>query len=258
MNEVSLPNDLINDAPKDILLYDYVTKKDSQKQFINLKMNTFSFLQEGKKEVFTNNNRIEIGNQSFLVMKSGHCLMTEETSSPDQKQYRSMLLFFSNQAVLDFLRRHPRPSQTAHEFAACSIAYDDFIQSFVSSLQQISRLPSQQQYPLLKSKFDEIMLYLINVRQVDFLPSLLASSNQEQSFLSVVEVNKFNRLTLSELAFLCNMSVSSFKRNFTKHYSESPSKWFQSQRLQYAAHLLQKEKKRPSELSMSIAPGSGT
>jgi AraC-like DNA-binding protein len=44
------------------------------------------------------------------------------------------------------------------------------------------------------------------------------------------------------------MSVSTFKRVFQKHYQQSPIKWFQNQRLEYAAYLLIKEKRKSSEI----------
>ena len=44
------------------------------------------------------------------------------------------------------------------------------------------------------------------------------------------------------------MSVSTFKRVFKKHYQQSPIKWFQNQRLEYAAYLLKKEKRKSSEI----------
>lgn len=37
--------------------------------------------------------------------------------------------------------------------------------------------------------------------------------------------------------------VFTFKREFEKYYAESPIKWFQNKRLEYAHHLLNKEQK---------------
>lgn len=48
------------------------------------------------------------------------------------------------------------------------------------------------------------------------------------------------------------MSVSTFKREFEKHYTESPVKWFQNKRLEYARHLLNNTKKSPSEIYFEV------
>lgn len=66
--------------------------------------------------------------------------------------------------------------------------------------------------------------------------------------MNVIENNKLNKLTLPELAFLSNMSLSTFKREFTKHYHIPPIKWFQEKRLAHAAFLLSTQQKRPKEI----------
>ena len=48
------------------------------------------------------------------------------------------------------------------------------------------------------------------------------------------------------------MSVSTFKRKFEKHYTESPVKWFQNKRLEYAHHLLYKQQKSSSEIYLEV------
>ena len=44
------------------------------------------------------------------------------------------------------------------------------------------------------------------------------------------------------------MSISTFKREFEKHFHNSPSKWFQEKRLEHAAYLLKNKNKRPSDI----------
>lgn len=93
------------------------------------------------------------------------------------------------------------------------------------------------------------MLYISEKEGVDFLNQLsIDTDKQTIDFKKTVESNKLNKLTLKELAFLCNMSVSTFKREFQKHYEQSPIKWFQNERLEYAAYLLHQEKKQSSEI----------
>ena len=107
----------------------------------------------------------------------------------------------------------------------------------------ISKLSKSIQENILASKFEEIMLYLTEFNGLDFLYSLINNSdNQTQKFMQTVESNKLNKLSLKELSFLSNMSVSKFKREFKKHFHNSPSKWFQDKRLEHAAFLLKQIK----------------
>ena len=66
-------------------------------------------------------------------------------------------------------------------------------------------------------------------------------------------INKMiNKLTIKELSFLSNMSLSTFKREFEKHFQSSPSKWFQEKRLDHSAFLLKDKSKRPSDIYEEI------
>jgi AraC-like DNA-binding protein len=97
------------------------------------------------------------------------------------------------------------------------------------------------------------MIYLTDRYGTDFLHALIENSDDyTQKFTQTIESNKLNRLTLKELAFLCNMSVSGFKRQFKKYYNESPIKWFQNKRLEHAYYLVHQKQKTSSEIYLEI------
>jgi AraC-like DNA-binding protein len=252
MKIITLPDELNIESLQPIQIFDYCSTKEIAKQQIILNQNTFSFLIDGNKEVVFNNSTLSIDNSKFLIMKSGHCLMTEKLSVI--RNYRSVLLFFSNETLLKFIRENELNRNKLSEFKSVySFKYDEFIHRFVASLLDISKLSKSIQKRMLEVKFEEVILYLIEIYGTDFLFSLSEKSNAlSQKFIQTVETNWMNKLTLKELAFLCNMSVSTFKREFEKNYAESPIKWFQNKRLEYAHHLLYKEQKSSSEIYFEV------
>jgi AraC-like DNA-binding protein len=248
MNTINLP-DQLNLSPQAIQVYAYERNQESSKQQIQLNKNTFSFLQEGTKEVFFHSASYAIDNAQFLLMKSGHCLMTEKISNTHQ-QYRSLLLFFTNHDVLKFIRKFElTPSANNNLYPTYSFNYDPFIKRFVESLIDISKLSQTVQQQLLPVKFEEIMLYLTQAKGVDFIYALINNNdNHYQKFKQTIEKNQLNKLSIKELSFLSNMSISKFKREFEKHFNSSPSKWFQQKRLEHAAFLLKNNTKRPADI----------
>ena len=60
----------------------------------------------------------------------------------------------------------------------------------------------------------------------------------------VMEMHWHRNLALADLAFLCGMSLSTFKRAFEGHYGQSPGRWLQERRLRHASHLLVAERRR--------------
>lgn len=253
MKSIALPDELDVDASQDIELFHYRSSNELSKQQIVLNRNTFSFLIEGTKEVYFDHASYAIENDQFLLMKSGHCLMTEKLSS-ENKNYTSLLLFFSNDQLRKFVRKHELSlvAQTEPQ-SVYAFSYDVFIQGFVNSMVTLSQLPEAQRGRLIEIKLEEILLYLLESGKTDFVASLLHQSDDHgQHFIKTIESNQLNKLTVKELAFLCNMSVSTFKRAFEKHYQETPMKWFQNKRLEHANRLLIKEHRRPTDIFLEV------
>ena len=244
-----LPQDLNINESKTLQLFNYRRTQDSQKTKISLSKNTISFLRTGVKEVIGDDKTVKIESEHFVIMKAGKSLMTEKVSDTN-KIYHSVLLFFSDEDVLKFIEKFKKysPEQENHK-SFYVFEYDTFINSFVDSLEQILKLPADIQVDLLKNKFEEIMLYLIHKNNSNFLNSLVYKADSQIIRLTnVSENNKFNKLSLEELAFLCNMSLSTFKREFFKLYQLTPMKWFTEQRLNHVAFILKTKRKRPIEL----------
>lgn len=252
MHTITIPDELNLENSLAVQVFDYSSSKGVSKQQIILNQNTFSFLIEGTKEVVFDNSALSIDDSQFLVMKSGNCLMTEKLS--EVSNYRSVLLFFSNEMVSKFIRKIKLEKIESKGYQSVfAFEYDEFLKRYVYSLVDLSKLSKNLQNKILEVKLEEIMLYLVEKHGTDFLYSLSVNAdNTTQKFIHVIENSHLNKLTLKELAFLCNMSVSTFKREFEKHYSESPIKWFQNKRLEFAHFLLQQKQKNPSEVYFEV------
>lgn len=117
----------------------------------------------------------------------------------------------------------------------------------------LSDVPAVFTDNLLSVKFEELMLYLVNKYGAKFQAYLSSLISEEQSqFRKVVENNVYSNLKLDELAFLCNMSLSTFKRHFTAEYKVSPGKWLQDKRLQRAKDLLDSGTLKSSDIYLEL------
>ena len=243
-----LPSEISTDSQADLFLYDYTYNDAILKSKLNLTQHVFSFLLQGTKQLITHDKISEITNQQFILIKAGNCLISQQLSPSNT--YRSILLFFSDNALLQFLAKNKIASKlTKHPMPYHVCQYDAYIHTFVKSLQQINIADKSLHQSLLQLKFDEIMLYLMHKKGVAFLQTFLnVHSNQTRHFINVIESNALNNLSVQELAFLCNMSISTFKREFEKNYQTSPIKWFNEKRLEHAAYILSNQSKRPIDI----------
>jgi AraC family transcriptional regulator, exoenzyme S synthesis regulatory protein ExsA len=94
---------------------------------------------------------------------------------------------------------------------------------------------------LLKLKLKELLISILvgksNPKLSAYFRSLAISD--APSIAAIMEMNFCHNLSLDNFAQLCHCSLSSFKREFRKHYGTSPGKWLLERRLERSASLLQ-------------------
>ena len=250
----NIPEIYIKDKEKrpDLFVYDFKMTNDVVKSKVNLGMNMFSFLQVGKKQVHFAGTAVAVNKEQSLLLKKGNWLWTELLDT--EAIYYCKLFFFSETKLKEFLGKHTRNvAIVKDEIPFFIIRNDAYITSYLNSLSTISDAPAIFMENLLSVKFEELMLYLLQKygRKFElYLYSLIAS--ETSPFKKIIENKIHSNLKLEEIAFLCNMSLSTFKRQFIKEYNESPGKWLQNKRLQNAKNLLEQGKLKPSDIYLDF------
>lgn len=246
----NIPELFIDDPKKDpdVFVHDFRMTTDIVKSKVNLRMHMFSFLQVGKKQVHFGGTSVAVNKDQSLLIKKGNCLWTELLDT--ENIYYCKLFFFSEKMLKEFLKKHITTlSGHKKETPFFIIENDHYITSYLNSLSTIDDNPSLFSDNFLSVKFEEIMLYLISKYGNSFssyLQSLVVAKTSP--FREIVERNIYSNLKLEEIAFLCNMSLSTFKRHFINEYRSSPGKWLQEKRLQKAKTLLEQGNLKASDI----------
>lgn len=235
-------------ASPDLFIYDFRMTHDVVRSKVNLGMNMFSFLQVGKKQVHFAGTSVAVNKDQSLILKKGNWLWTELLSS--DTTYSCKLLFFSIKILREFLQKYEiKKVKISDEKPYFIISNDIYITSYINSLSAITDAPPVFQKNILSLKFEELLIYLIYKYGRSFesyLQSLVMS--ETSSFRKMIESKVHSNLKLEEIAFLCNMSLSTFKRQFFAEYETSPGKWLKDLRLQKAMEMLDHGKAKPSEI----------
>lgn len=246
----NIPQIFIQDSEKspDLFVYDFKMTQDVFNSKVNLSMNMFSFLQIGKKQVHFEGASVTVNKDQSLLLKKGNWLWTELLDS--DTRYYCKLFFFSENKLKEFLEKHTDNKLKEVEGVPYFVIRNDaYISSYLASLATISDAPPIFMKNLLDVKFDELMLYLLQKygdKFMFYLHSLIGKN--KSSFNEIVESKIHSNLKLEEIAFLCNMSLSTFKRNFIKEYKVSPGKWLQDKRLNKAKETLEKGELTASDI----------
>ncbi|HLV42110.1 MAG TPA: AraC family transcriptional regulator [Brumimicrobium sp.] len=240
-----------NDRP-DLFVYDFRMTSDVVRSKVNLGMNMFSFLQDGKKQVHFAGTSVAVNKDQSLVLKKGNWLWTELLDT--EAIYYCKLLFFSEDKLKEFLEKHTKKNEVVkEEIPYFIIKNDSYITSYLDSLSTIGEAPTDFMENLLSVKFEELMLYLLQKygRKFElYLHSLII--RETSPFKKIIENKIHSNLKLEEIAFLCNMSLSTFKRHFIKEYKTSPGKWLQDKRLRKAKETLGHNDLRASDIYLDF------
>jgi len=236
----------------------YSTNASTGRSRITLTKNLFSFLLDGEKTVHYSGKTMRIDPTQFLLLGGSNCLMSEKLSN--NGLYKSLLFFFDDTVLTDFfgkygstIRRTGVQSGRTKEPVVC-FEKDAFIRNYLHSLQLM--LGEQNSIPpaLRQLKFEELMLWLAEKYPEGLLSFQTGSPTDlsDQQLISTVESNLHNHISVEDLAFLCNTSLSTFKRRFARLYGGmSPNKWILQKRMKLAAELLQHQEK-PSEVAYKV------
>jgi len=131
------------------------------------------------------------------------------------------------------------------------VVSSNVVEKFIDSLEFYFQNPSLVNNDLLELKVKELILLLVQSKNIDSIMELVAdlySSNAVQ-VREVVELHLFSNLKLDELAKLCNLSLSSFKRGFRKEFNDSPTNYINGRRIEKAKELLSNTELPISEIA---------
>ncbi|MEK6153954.1 AraC family transcriptional regulator [Flavobacteriaceae bacterium 3-367] len=128
------------------------------------------------------------------------------------------------------------------------VASTDVISKFIDSLDFYFQNPMLVNDDLLELKIKELILLLVQSKNIGSIQELVTDlySTRAIQLKEVIKLHLFSDLKMEQLAKLCNLSLSSFKREFKKEFNDSPANYIIGKRLEKAKELL-----RITDLSIS-------
>ena len=120
------------------------------------------------------------------------------------------------------------------------VATDIMVQKFVESLYFYLDHPSLVSNDLLELKIKELILLLVQSKNAASIVSLFAElfTPRILSIKEIIGSHLFSDLTISDLADLSNLSLSTFNRTFKAMFGDTPANYIKTKRLERAHELL--------------------
>lgn len=210
--------------------------------------NTLVFILRGTKHMHLADGDLVAHAGDLVLLKRGVYFMTDLIT--DGTDYQSLMLCMDDPLLRSFvpdasMPLSPKPA--APMVVTCDPAILDVRNAILRYLEQ----PGPNTNKLLELKIHEALLLLLSGPLQEpvqtFLLHLFDSS--AENIASVIHDNLVQPFTLEEYAKMCGLSLSSFKREFSRLYNAPPKKWINEARLKHARQLLLQSGKNVNEIA---------
>ncbi len=238
---------------KDTLFLHYTCPQQEKILQLYSKYIQFNFTLSGKRIISQGNHRWVANPDKGLVVKK--CAFLQEL--PDNYEGWDVLLFYLKDDYLRSIFEEFRPYLNLKELPDPnkimieSFVIDEHIrnsyQSFIPYIVDNKKLPDS----VFENKFKELLFNIFShPENKHILAFILRIVERYQTPIwEVMEANYMYDLKIQDFANISNRSLSTFKREFKKHYKTSPGKWLTTQRLKKAKTVLQTTKKTISQVA---------
>lgn len=251
---ITLPDVLRPETPAcRVRFYRHQGADAPARSMISFTANAVSLIVRGRKRLQQGGQSLELPSGSGLLFRRGQCLSTDIATA--SKPYRSVLTFFGDEELAAFRKRYSVPSGTTRlKDGFARIVVSPQLAALRDALADGPVDPADFSPAMRTVKLEELLLLILEANGPGVFDLFNASMapTQDARLRSVMEAQWQNGLSQEELAFLCHMSLSTFKRRFQAVYGMSPGLWLHRRRLDYAAHLLKVERRKASDIYFDI------
>lgn len=216
----------------------------------------FGYVMSGEMTLLTNDKRIKIRNGEAVFIRRSHLVRKLKQPTRDGKPFKGLFLRLNT----DFLRKTASqivlptaiPDKKKNNALYYYIPQHPFLTGLFQSLDQYF---TTGQYPvreLVEAKLREAILVLLQLKP-ELVSVLFDFVDPWKPDLADFMNNNFvSDLSVEQFAHYTGRSLSSFKRDFSELYHETPNRWIIKRRLEEAYTLLKQEKATPSEIYLKV------
>lgn len=215
----------------------------------------FVFVNEGELSVRAQTAYFDLDKQHAILAK---CLNYFFETSKKQRELgegiEAIAVILYLQVVEELFQFDLSSSSYALNYNIKQIEVDRLLAHFRESINILLDHPELADERMIETKLKEFVLLITKSQnapsELDFLAALFKPVDIE--FKSTIQHNLYANLSLDELARLCHLSVSSFKRKFQEVFNASPAKYISQKKIERAAILLKTENLRVSDIAYDV------
>ena len=208
----------------------------------------------GESRLYSANKVLNLEKGDTLIMKTDNFI--NNWLENEKGESTVVIVFQLGSALVHYLYDNNLPiwfnaGNSEYDQSLLKVQEHDLLSSYFNSLQLYLDNKELFSEEIVNSKVRELISILINTNKSGETKKIFGNlfTASEYAFKDSIAKNIFEDLNIEDLAFLCGLSLSSFKRKFKTVYGTSPNKYITSKRLDRAQTLLRTSKLSISEIA---------
>ena len=229
-------NKLIGD---DYLFVEYKCPINAEQFKLVTNQHFISYVVSGKKDWTSLHQKHTTKDGEAVFIRKG----IYNTKQYFEVDYCVILFFITDEFIRKFMieNQFSKNISTEEPPQMFPIEVNDSLTSLFMSVFNYFKQGGEIPRQLIELKFKELLYNIILNQKNKQLTSYFNSiMNTQKTALSDIMLKNFHtELSLEEFARLSGRSLSTFKRDFKEHFNETPRKWINYKRLEYAKTLIE-------------------
>ncbi len=215
----------------------------------------FVFVNEGEVSVRSQTDYMNLDvNTAILAKCLNYFFETDSKQKESGDGIEVIAIILHPSQVEELFEFDLSQSDYSIDYNIKQIEVDRLLANFKESINILLDNPDLADERMIETKLKEFVLLMSKSQnapsQLDFLSALFKPLDIE--FKSTIQHNTYSNLSLDELAKLCHLSTSSFKRKFNEVFKTSPKKYISQKKIEKAAALLKSEDLRISDIAYDV------
>lgn len=215
----------------------------------------FVFVNQGEMSVRSHENYLNLDQNNALLAKClNYFLETNEEQKKSSEGLEVIAVLLYPALVKELFEFEIPKTNYSTNFNFKKVEVDRLLANFRESINILLDNPELADESIIRNKLKEFVLLISKTQQapsqLEFLAALFRPN--DIALKKTIQQNLYANLSIDELAALCHLSTSSFKRKFKEAFGESPKRYIAKKKVEKAAELLKAKDLRISDIAYEV------
>lgn len=228
----------------------YITKYRDDFLSIRNTMHAIMIPIVGQKIITTKEMKIDITSSNICFLYQNNYFLSKRVN--DNLKYKSIVLFFNDKFVLDFIKKYELKIDKSSETELFNFDYDNSteIKTLIKSFENY--LKKDFSTFLLKLKIEELLLLVLQKNEkslIQFFNKIVNTTRDRIKY--ILESNLDLVDTFEDICTITRQSPTKIRKYFKDEFNTTPKLWINEKRLETATLLLKTTDKSISQIASS-------